>query len=91
MGSPKFSENFKRDAVHQIVVRGYRVSESFGTIGCGQAFSLYVGEAISIRWCQAARAWSIFRDRSLEAGIGSGNRGKGHPKKVTAYFAKDAN
>lgn len=27
MGSPKYSEDFKRDAVHQIVVRGYPVQE----------------------------------------------------------------
>ncbi len=27
MGTPKFSEDFKRDAVHQISVRGYAVRE----------------------------------------------------------------
>ncbi len=40
MGSPKFSEDFKRDAVHQIVVRGYPVSEVSRRLGVSK-HSLY--------------------------------------------------
>ncbi len=40
MGSPKYSEEFKRDAVHQIVVRGYPVQEVSKRLGVSK-HSLY--------------------------------------------------
>lgn len=33
MGKPRFSEDFKQDAVHQIVVRGYPVKEVSDWLG----------------------------------------------------------
>lgn len=40
MGKPKFSEDFKQDAVHQIVVRGYPVREVSERLGVS-THSLY--------------------------------------------------
>ncbi len=40
MGKPNFSEDFKRDAVHQITVRGYPVREVSERLG-GSTYSLY--------------------------------------------------
>ncbi len=40
MGSPRYSEEFKRDAVHQIVVRGYPVQEVSRRLGVSK-HSLY--------------------------------------------------
>ena len=33
MGKPNFSDEFKRDAVHQIIVRGYAVREVSERLG----------------------------------------------------------
>ena len=40
MGKPNFSEDFKRDAVHQITVRGYPVREVSDRL-CVSTYSLY--------------------------------------------------
>ena len=40
MGKPNFSEDFKRDAVHQITVRGYPVREVSERLGVS-TYSLY--------------------------------------------------
>ena len=40
MGKPNFSEDFKRDAVHQIPVRGYAVREVSERLGVS-TYSLY--------------------------------------------------
>ena len=40
MGKPNFSEDFKRDAVHQITVRGYAVREVSERLGVS-TYSLY--------------------------------------------------
>ena len=40
MGKPRFSEDFKQDAVHQIVVRGYPVKEVSNRLGVS-THSLY--------------------------------------------------
>lgn len=40
MGTPRFSDDFKRDAVHQVVVRGYPVTEVLQRLGVS-SHSLY--------------------------------------------------
>ena len=40
MGKPNFSEDFKRDAVHQMTVRGYAVREVSQRLGVS-TYSLY--------------------------------------------------
>ena len=40
MGKPNFNDEFKRDAVHQIIVRGYAVREVSERVGVS-AHSLY--------------------------------------------------
>ena len=40
MGTSNYSDEFKRDAVHQITVRGYPVREVSRRLG-GSAYSLY--------------------------------------------------
>ena len=40
MGKPNFSEDFKRDAVHQVTVRGYAVREVSERLGVS-TYSLY--------------------------------------------------
>ena len=41
MGTSNYSDEFKRDAVHQITVRGYRVREVSRRLGVSK-YSLYI-------------------------------------------------
>ena len=44
MGASNYSDEFKRDVVHQIPVRGYLVREIFSAIGIQCAFPLQMDE-----------------------------------------------
>jgi len=87
MAKPNSSDEFKRDAVPD---HRARVSGSGGVAAArGQpAFAVFVeaaaGEA-GVRRCRQG-----CRDPAAEARVGPGDRGARHPKKATAYFARDA-
>jgi transposase len=87
MGKPNFSDEFKRDAVAQITERGYPVAEVSERLGVSQ-HSLYAWKR------QLAKV--VSGDASKDAEIRqlkrelAGDRGARHPKKATAYFARDA-
>ena len=46
MGNAKFSDDFKRDAVHQIAVRGISSQRGFTAAGCQHTLALCVGEEV---------------------------------------------
>jgi len=89
MGKPNFSEEFKRDAVDQILVRGYRVRDVSERLGVS-THSLY-------QWMkQFGQSASEAKDKDLEAEnrrlrkeLSRVMEERDILKKATAYFAKD--
>ncbi len=80
MGTSNYSDEFKRDAVHQITVRGYPVREVSRRLGVS-THSLYkwmklFGEPVA----EAGRG-PRSREPAAEARAGAGHRGARHPKK----------
>lgn len=87
MGKGNFSEDFKRDAVHQITERGYPVSEVSQRLGVSP-HSLYAWKK---KFSQPAS--SDDRDteiRRLKKELVRVIEERDILKKATAYFAKDA-
>jgi len=90
MGKPIFSEDFRRDAVHQITVRGYPVREVSERLGVS-TYSLY-------KWMkQYAQAASKASDvdheaenRRLKRELARMTEERDILKNAAAYFAKDA-
>ena len=88
MGKPNFSDEFKRDAVHQITVRGYAVREVSERLGVS-THSLYAwmkkfpgkGQPASDQDTELRRLKKELARVTEERDI---------LKKATAYFAKDA-
>ena len=58
MGKPNFSEDFKRDAVHQIAVRGYAVREVSDRLGGPVAFSCRSGNSFRRPFVRKPRGFS---------------------------------
>lgn len=90
MGKPRFSEDFKRDAVHQIVERGYPVAEVSQRLGVS-THSLYAwvkrfskSPGVGGKDEQAAEI------RRLKLELARVTEERDILKKATAYFAKDA-
>ncbi len=54
MGTSNYSDEFKRDAVHQFTVRGVSSSGGFPAVGGQHAFAVQVDEAV--RWSFADEA-----------------------------------
>lgn len=90
MSKSKFSEDFKRDAVHQIVVRGYPVSEVSKRLGVS-THSLYL-------WMKKFSKASDVDDkvdhaaenRRLKRELMRVTEERDILKKATVYFARDA-
>ena len=87
MGKTNFSDDFKRDAVHQITERGYPVSEVSKRLGVSP-HSLYA-------WKKKFSAPSGDDDRDteirrLKRELTRVTEERDILKKATAYFAKDA-
>ena len=88
MGKPHFSDEFKRDAVHQITVRGYAVREVSERLGVS-THSLY-------QWMKKFPAKGQppsdqdTEVRRLKKELARVTEERDILKKVTAYFAKDA-
>ena len=88
MGKPNFSDEFKRDAVHQITVRGYAVREVSERLGVS-THSLY-------QWMKKFPAQGKpatdheAENRRLKRELARVTEERDILKKATAYFAKDA-
>ena len=90
MGKPSFSEDFKRDAVHQIAVRGYPVREVSERLGVS-AHSLY--KWMKLYALSASKAASVDHEaenRRLKRELARMTEERDILKKAAAYFAKDA-
>jgi len=89
MSTAKFSDDFERDAVHQIVERGYPVAEVSKRLGVSP-HSLYAwkkrfAKSHSRDGSLDEQAFEV-RRLKLELACHGGAR---HLKKATAYFARD--
>lgn len=90
MGKAKFSDDFKRDAVHQITVRGYPVREVSQRLGVS-THSLYAwvkkfsnASDVDEKDDQAAE------NRRLKRELARVTEERDILKKATVYFARDA-
>ena len=90
MGKAKFSDDFKRDAVHQIVDRGYPVAEVSKRLGVS-THSLYawVKKFASVDRSSSEDQQSA-EIRRLKLELARVTEERDILKKATAYFAKDA-
>lgn len=90
MGKPNFSEDFKRDAVHQITGRGYPVREVSERLGVS-TYSLYKWMKLYAK--AASQASSVDHEaenRRLKRELARMTEERDILKKAAAYFAKDA-
>ena len=90
MGKPNFSEDFKRDAVHQITVRGYAVREVSERLGVS-TYSLYKWMKLYTK--AASQVSSVDHEaenRRLKRELARMTEERDILKKAAAYFAKDA-
>lgn len=90
MGNARFSEDFKRDAVHQITVRGYPVAEVSKRLDVS-THSLY---AWVKKFSQTSDADSKedheAENRRLKRELARVTEERDILKKATVYFARDA-
>ncbi len=89
MGTSSYSDEFKRDAVHQITVRGYPVREVSRRLGVSK-YSLY-------KWVKLFRELPPkpgvdheAENRRLKRELARVTEERDILKKATAYFARDA-
>lgn len=90
MGRPRFSADFKRDAVHQVVDRGYPVAEVSQRLGVS-THSLYNWvKLLSKRPDRSADDEQAAEIRRLKRELTRVTEERDILKKATAYFARDA-
>ena len=90
MSKPKFSDDFKQDAVHQIVDRGYPVAEVSRRLGVS-THSLYDWvKKLSTRDQSSDNDEQAAEIRRLKLEIARVTEERDILKKATVYFAKDA-
>jgi len=90
MGKANYSDDFKRDAVYQITVRGYPVREVSQRLGVS-THSLYVWiKKFSAPSPGAAEEDHAVENRRLKRELARVTEERDILKKVTAYFARDA-
>ena len=90
MGSPKYSEEFKRDAVHQIVVRGYPVQEVSKRLGVSK-HSLYAWlKLFPIDGAKPRDPDQSAEIARLKRELARVTEERDILKKATAYFAKES-
>ncbi len=89
MGHPRFTEDFKIDAVKQITERGYSVSDVSQRLGVS-THSLYAWvKRYSTRHGSAAKNDQSSEIRRLKQELTRVTEERDILKKATAYFAKD--
>ena len=89
MGKVKFSDDFKRDAVHQITERGYPVTEVSQRLGVSQ-HSLYAWRKKFSKPSDGNDDDQAAEIRRLKRELARVTEERDILKKATAYFAKDA-
>lgn len=90
MGRPRFSDDFKRDAVHQVVDRGYPVAEVSQRLGVS-THSLYNWvKLFSKRPDRSVDDEQAAEIRRLKRELTRVTEERDILKKATAYFARDA-
>jgi len=90
MGKARFSDDFKRDAVHQIVDRGYPVAEVSQRLGVS-THSLYSWvKLFSKPDSSGSDKEQASEIRRLKRELARVTEERDILKKATAYFAKDA-
>ena len=89
MGKVKFSDDFKRDAVHQITERGYPVTEVSQRLGVSQ-HSLYAWKKKFSQPSDGSDDDQAAETRRLKRELARVTEEREILKKATAYFAKDA-
>jgi len=89
MGNVKFSDDFKRDAVHQITDRGYPVMEVSQRLGVSQ-HSLYSWKKKFSKPPEGSDDDQAAEIRRLKRELARVTEERDILKKATAYFAKDA-
>ena len=88
MGKPNFSDEFKRDAVAQIVERGYPVAEVSQRLGVSP-HSLYAWKR-QLAKVGSGDASKDAEIRQLKRELARVTEERDILKKATAYFARDA-
>ena len=88
MGKPNFSDEFKRDAVAQIIERGYPVAEVSQRLGVSP-HSLYAWKRRFAK-VVSGDANKDAEIRQLKRELARVTEERDILKKVTAYFARDA-
>ena len=89
MGKAKFSDDFKRDAVHQITQRGYPVAEVSRRLGVS-THSLYAWVKKFSKPPSGDDDEQAVEIRRLKRELARVTEERDILKKATAYFAKDA-
>jgi transposase len=89
MGNGKFSDDFKRDAVHQITERGYPVTEVSLRLGVSR-HSLYTWKKKLSKSAGCGDDEQAAEIRRLKRELARVTEERDILKKATAYFAKDA-
>jgi len=89
MGKVNFSDEFKRDAVHQITERGYPVSEVSKRLGVS-THSLYAWKKKFSQTSVSGSDDQAAEIRRLKKELSRVTEERDILKKATAYFAKDA-
>lgn len=90
MGTSNYSDDFKRDAVHQITVRGYPVREVSNRLGVS-AYSLY--KWLKLYGASAAKQNAVDHEaenRRLKRDLARVTEERDILKKATAYFARES-
>ena len=89
MGKSNFSDEFKRDAVAQITVRGYPVAEVAKRLGVSQ-HSLYAWKKKFAKPSGSGDGDKDSEIRRLKRELARVTEERDILKKATAYFAKNA-
>ena len=89
MGKASFSDDFKRDAVHQVTERGYPVAEVSKRLGVSQ-HSLYAWKKKFSKASGSGEDDQAAEIRRLKRELARVTEERDILKKATAYFAKDA-
>ena len=90
MGNAKFSDDFKRDAVHQITVRGYPVLEVSKRLGVS-THSLYAWVKKFSKTSDAdSKEDHAAENKRLKRELARVTEERDILKKATVYFARDA-
>ena len=90
MGNAKFSDDFKRDAVHQIVDRGYPVAEVSQRLGVSTHSLCTWVKRFSKQSDSSGEDERAVEIRRLKRELARVTEERDILKKATAYFAKDA-